>query len=267
MKAGASAPPMDFLSHIVVKARGAESSIAPRLPAMFEPVAGVELAPMEATEEWMTSVAARELQALQPTSMPSRSPAGMHEPRPLAPRPVRTTEQADERVPGEADRRERAAEGVPVASLQPLPGRAGVVASPATRPAGQRSDFKPETGVLRAASAVLRRAQGRAREVSGPVPNDLHQESGVLIPKPEASPAPYSAIRAAPRADAASAARDFPANTPTMQMTEPPPVINVTIGRVEVRAVQPPAGKPRSEPSRPKPLSLDDYLKQRGGNR
>ena len=263
MKASATTPPMDFFSHIVVKARGAESSIAPRLPALFEPVAGVELAPTEAIEERVASVAARELQDLRPASMPSRSP-GMHELHPLAPQPVRTAEQADERVPREADRREHAAEGVPVASLQPLPGRAGVVASPATRPGEQRSGFQPEPGVLRAARTVPRRAQGRAREVSGPVPNDLHQESGVLIPKPEASPAPYSAVAAAPMADAATAARDSTANTLT---AEPPPVINVTIGRVEVRAVQPPAGKPRSEPSRPKPLSLDDYLKQRGENR
>ena len=118
---------------------------------------------------------------------------------------------------------------------------------------------------MRTVKTVLRRDRESASEVSGPGPKELHQESGVLIPKPTAGPAPYPPAREAPRADAASAARDFTANT--LMTEQSVPVINVTIGRVEVRAVQPPAGKPRSEPSRPKPLSLDDYLKQRGGNR
>ena len=50
-----------------------------------------------------------------------------------------------------------------------------------------------------------------------------------------------------------------------------PPVIKVTIGRIEVRAnaaSQRPAPAPARPPSRPRPaLSLDDYLKQRGGSR
>jgi hypothetical protein len=52
---------------------------------------------------------------------------------------------------------------------------------------------------------------------------------------------------------------------------EPPttggPTINVTIGRVEVRAIQSPAPAPK--PARPAPpkLSLDDYLQKRGGVR
>jgi hypothetical protein len=41
-----------------------------------------------------------------------------------------------------------------------------------------------------------------------------------------------------------------------------PPAVRVTIGRVEVRAVQPPAPPPPSAPRGPA-LSLDDYLKQR----
>jgi hypothetical protein len=46
----------------------------------------------------------------------------------------------------------------------------------------------------------------------------------------------------------------------------PPPAIQVTIGRVEVRAVSapPPTAAPRSRPADPM-LSLDDYLKQKDG--
>jgi hypothetical protein len=46
------------------------------------------------------------------------------------------------------------------------------------------------------------------------------------------------------------------------------PTINVTIGRVEVRALAGPAvPKPRDEKRGVRPLSLDDYLKQRRGER
>jgi hypothetical protein len=44
----------------------------------------------------------------------------------------------------------------------------------------------------------------------------------------------------------------------------PPPVVNVTIGRVEVR--QPPLPPPVPPPARssgPRPLSLDEYLERR----
>lgn len=67
-------------------------------------------------------------------------------------------------------------------------------------------------------------------------------------PEPEAIP-----TRPAPRQPAASIPVDRQAEAPTLQ---------VTIGRVEVRAVTPPT--PSSKPSSPRPvLSLGDYLKQR----
>jgi hypothetical protein len=43
-----------------------------------------------------------------------------------------------------------------------------------------------------------------------------------------------------------------------------PPVINVTIGRVEVRS-DPPAPPPELPDPGPQPLSLADYLRDRGG--
>jgi hypothetical protein len=44
-----------------------------------------------------------------------------------------------------------------------------------------------------------------------------------------------------------------------------PPVINVTIGRVEVRP-DPPAPPPERPDPGPQPLSLADYLQGRGGD-
>ncbi len=49
---------------------------------------------------------------------------------------------------------------------------------------------------------------------------------------------------------------------------EAAPVIRISIGRVEVRAVMPTAPAPRPAPARPRPgLSLDDYLKEREGGK
>lgn len=45
-----------------------------------------------------------------------------------------------------------------------------------------------------------------------------------------------------------------------------PPTIRVSIGRVEVRAIMPTPPAPKAVPTRPRPaVSLNDYLKQRGG--
>jgi hypothetical protein len=44
------------------------------------------------------------------------------------------------------------------------------------------------------------------------------------------------------------------------------PTIRVTIGRIDVRAITPPAPPPRPKQARPGPtLSLDDYARQRKG--
>lgn len=44
----------------------------------------------------------------------------------------------------------------------------------------------------------------------------------------------------------------------------PPPAVHVTIGRVEIRALTPPAAEPRSNRAAPR-LSLDEYLKRNAG--
>lgn len=49
--------------------------------------------------------------------------------------------------------------------------------------------------------------------------------------------------------------------------TTPAPLIRVTIGRIDVRAVLPPAQLPRRTASTKPKLTLDEYLKQRNGGR
>jgi hypothetical protein len=60
----------------------------------------------------------------------------------------------------------------------------------------------------------------------------------------------------------------MPRPQPKAQTQSAPPseqVINVTIGRIEVRATPPPAATSRSNNQKPPGMSLDDYLRQRSG--
>ena len=105
-------------------------------------------------------------------------------------------------------------------------------------------------------------------------------------PTPASKPAPVdppvfktskasspSAIRPAPRLPAAGkiietrpASRQNYFDAPQAEpASNPPPAINVTIGRVEVRAIQEPAPKQKpAKPAAPK-LSLENYLQPRNG--
>lgn len=56
----------------------------------------------------------------------------------------------------------------------------------------------------------------------------------------------------------------LPAPAKTAEKTEPMPTIQVTIGRIEVKATPPPAPS-RKQTSAPAIMSLEDYLRQRAG--
>ena len=78
-----------------------------------------------------------------------------------------------------------------------------------------------------------------------------------LVPKPAPS-SPFT-VKVKPRpnmptSDAHETSADLPA---------PESVINVAIGRIEVRAISQPAAKRERHPSGPKLMSLDDYVQQR----
>jgi hypothetical protein len=72
----------------------------------------------------------------------------------------------------------------------------------------------------------------------------------------EATPLERPAARRAP---------PLPAREPSVEAPPPEPVINVTIGRIEIRATNAPAPPKRTAAATPA-LSLDDYL-NKGGRR
>jgi hypothetical protein len=138
---------------------------------------------------------------------------------------------------------------------------------------------EPEPGVTSGAAEILAVPAGEA----GEPPADIR----AITPAARVSPAvperesprspdqpPTDALRRAPDvhvhvADRAVSPVATPAAEEARAETHPAPVVRITIGRVEVRAIMPPAPAPRPAPARPAPaLSLDDYLKQQtGGSR
>ncbi len=49
----------------------------------------------------------------------------------------------------------------------------------------------------------------------------------------------------------------------TQESSAPAPTIQVTIGRIEVRATPPPTARPQTQRSAPSVMSLEEYLNQR----
>jgi hypothetical protein len=102
---------------------------------------------------------------------------------------------------------------------------------------------------------------------------DMRTESG-----PPGTPEERSLARPTPlnnesmRAVAASLGRERGRSrgrgpSPAAPAPDAPPKISVTIGRVDVRAVYPPAQAPRPRNVHPAPMSLDEYLKQQAEGR
>ena len=123
---------------------------------------------------------------------------------------------------------------------------AAAATPPSARPArspAPREAARPETNV-REASGAHDRPVGR--------PGD--------VVRPEREPE-QTAARTQPRRRAAR-----PTSAPEEHGSEPP-AVQVTIDRIEVRAMAPPPPRPGAQARRPAPLSLDEYLEQRRSGR
>ncbi len=141
-----------------------------------------------------------------------------------------------------------------IAELQPHPSTGGR-ALPTLRPApAQDASTGDITSPMRSETPVQDAAVGGSPpRVGGRTGRDSGSD---MTPHP-----PATSVAAGQRT-APTGAASAPAAPP-----EAPPVVRVTIGRVDVRAVLPPPVEPPRSPSAPGPLlSLDDYLKRgRGG--
>lgn len=85
-------------------------------------------------------------------------------------------------------------------------------------------------------------------------------DATLMEPKPTGFPVPPAPVPSPPLGHASSR----PQPVPTQETTAPAPTIQVTIGRIEIRATPAAAPARAVRPAAPK-LSLEEYLRSRGG--
>jgi hypothetical protein len=166
--------------------------------------------------------------------------------------PVNEPEQSPEQVRAPAIGASRLAPRAtdppaPVQALVPEPSPRRALAQSPAPPADAAEPVRPPVGPLPVTPAIAITHQTGDRVSALP--------TGALAPTPpnlgEIAPA------AVPHTGDAAPSRDRDAPAPV-------PTIHVTIGRVEVRAVQAPARDARPVRASEQPMSLDEYLRRRG---
>ena len=292
----------DYLSDLVAKNQSPQENIQPRLHSRFEPPSEAYAAPLisedprplEQQVEHVAQPAARE--ARHSPNSPSQEPpapatADPFEQKPaprMAPEPIAhppleqpyrgrldrpaSVPPVGESTPGEPA--QVVAQTQP-AILQPLTEAIEVVGSgvpettkvvPTNDPA--RSNHFSDLGSEQVREVVVERhterillpttikpaAQEPASQ-STPIPFPLSPESPSL---PTASPTPIP-----PTQELHPVTLPLPDLAPRSAPSQPNQTINVSIGRIEVRATPSPAAPPRKPAPAPRVMSLDEYLQSR----
>lgn len=293
----------DFLGNIVAESLNLRQVVRPRPVSRFEPVqpAGHPAwAPPDEEEVWSPPAAPGESEATYTEPTPSRPgrqpdlrPPTLPEVSPLRPAGILGRD-----VPGPpAPRRISPPDLGPELGTHPRPPQAPVPEATNGAP-GPRQPGQPPRAFEKAppVAAALRpelepRGESTAPRTEGlpgplvaeglsPAPVDLPRslpgptpESGPP-PKIEIKPAIERLIHKSPKGPAGPSGESVQTTPPTSRPTQPgargrvagpsapEPTIQVTIGRIEVRAtrsVEPPPKRPAA----PKPMGLDEYLRQR----
>lgn len=142
-------------------------------------------------------------------------------------------------------------------------------AAEAARPAPAPLVARPQAAAqpLRSTAPVARADEMRDDGAPPPAMSDAPALPQRRLP-PDAEPAaPRAVVPEILRRETAAPVHAEPQHAqpaPQPHAAQTPPAIHVTIGRVEVRAVTPPAARPAPQPKPVKPaMSLADYLEQR----
>lgn len=248
----------DFLQLLVDRGQGRARVLSPRLPSRFEPgpapAGGVGL--VEESETPMAPVATRRQQSMEPRQpsharAPVQRSAPEAKPTTAAARqdPVRAPEPTTTRVRGTVQPVAARATTVDVTSTDAAPHRSDPTAArvdPADHdPPGSRA-ITPTVVVTRYEPRSPGRADPQAR------PHDAGAE-----PRPRTL-----------RPDLADQTRQRRRDSARPTTAAPPePTVQVSIGRIEVRAVQADPAPSRQRRPAAQPTSLDDYLAQRNSRR
>jgi hypothetical protein len=254
MTAGTHQAKSDFFERLIDKALRTDAGVAPRLRSLFEPVPPAAPANwLEETENDTTAVPAAHRSQEVPTEPrrllePDRKPS-----RDIAARPAEnesSTIFVDAAIDDHSP--ELAVPRAPARLVAPDPVDAAPSAPRAVAAAPLAPDRAPASVSLAPARRRDENAQGDAVPSDAPALPQLVPDSRLIIERVFAAPSP-AAQRRQP-----DDRYGEPSQAPAA------PSVNITIGRVEVRAVSAPAAKPRVEPRGRQPLGLDEYLKRRG---
>jgi hypothetical protein len=239
----------DYLGNLIARTVSPAAAVRPQLPSLFEPA--------PATRETMSGPEFGQQSFVE--QLPITQPSEKLAPMPLSiPTPRRSVFREPEQTVPETSRARKILETSPEpeAAVQP---RIFPRATPTLRedkPSNstrRRSDVikSPLRDVIATASHEV-----SAREETPP------QESAVAS-KPVVMPElrKHESLKRSGVQAIVPTIRPLPSVPPTPK-PKPEPTINVTIGRVEVRAVPPPAQQ-RAKPKPATVLSLEDYLRQR----
>ncbi len=277
----------DFFTRLAECTLGVAPIAQPRIASLFAPGPHVafespqEFAPLElqttANEEFLPVRSQHTLPAVLQGTAPSVNPKPLvHDTRGtiLAPEPVNQTTAADSpagkslRPEGKPLRAQgkRAPQPVHETSGSPLEeARDSLFVSGAGRPAIVPTQA---AGVLKRTGFISTRSLHESVDALSPV-----STSGSQLEDARNSLSGSNSRRPAitPSQAAEGLKKTDPIRTPSLNesadaFAPPVPAIRVTIGRVEVRAILPPAPAPRTVPSRSGSApSLENYLKQRSG--
>ncbi len=254
----------DFLTHLAARALAPAASVRPRLASLFEPPPASRA--LHARRVFVESETGDEATANQDRVQASQDAIATRTTLSGAPQPVRTTR-------GEP----LSANSISRSSAQP--------SSTEGRDEGP-APLAPRSSQLEEANSSNEECQGLGattppRTILSATPNPSLAPTSAGLSHPDAvSPTllPPQPLLVAPRRDVQmpeplrpgsfTRARDH-GLMQSADATARPPAIHVTIGRLEIRAVTPPAAQPRSPSARAPLVSLENYLRQRasGGGR
>lgn len=274
----------DYFGHLAAIALGTAPSLSPRTAARFEPTAMVEIDPfaehgepdqsrpgvMEAPPEAGTAAPAESFRPPRARNPPDL-PAGRVEARSPDPSTADSGNRARTATPAP----ERPVVGADVAASGFVPHAVAPSEPPAVVRANARRAVRHVTATPHRHESP-QEAPPRADPAStlpGTQPGLDQATSFDASPGPSADiglvpgTSPRSVTLEHPSGRAANVERLVPGTRAETRQGAPlPPTIQVTIGRIEVRAVQPPAPSPSPRPvAKPPALTLDDYLAARDG--
>jgi len=275
----------DYLGNLIARTVSPAVAVRPRLPSLFEPEpatreakSGSEFEQENFVEQQPVTQHSEKL-APVPLSIPTPRQSVFREPEQTVPeisrpRKVLETSQESEPAPPPTSIRHQSTPQEPSRILsrrgdgKPSPELGAVVeprifprADPTLREAEPSNSAGRRSDIIK--SALLDAVASASHEVNAREETGRSQPAVALKPLVVPEPPERELLARSGIQPVVPTVRSLPPIAPLPPAAATvPPTINVTIGRVEIRAVPPPAQQ-RAKPKPATVLSLEDYLRQR----